>query len=79
MVKKQSSTPKPLESIEKVPSEPAHPHSNKLRTSEVVIVITVIFAVAICVLLVLGAIAVVRNLPVWWNQLFGIKIQTWLI
>ncbi len=79
MVQNQPSTPAPLKQPEKVPSEPGHPHTNKIRASEIVIIITVIFAVIICVLLVLGAIALVRNLPVWWKQIFGMQIYTWFV
>jgi hypothetical protein len=77
MVKNQPSTPEPVQPPEKVPAEPGRPHTNKIRASEVVIIITVIFAVIICVLLVLGAIALIRNFPVWWNQIFGLQIHTW--
>jgi len=79
MVQNQPSTPAPVQPPEKVPSQPGRPHTNKIRASEVVIIITVIFAVIICVLLVLGAIALVRNLPVWWKQIFGMQIQTWFV
>jgi hypothetical protein len=77
MVQNQPSTPAPVQTPEKVPSEQDRPNTRKIRASEVVIIITVIFAVIICVLLVLGAIAVVRNLPAWWKQIFGLQINTW--
>jgi hypothetical protein len=79
MVQNQPSTPAPTQPPEKVPSETGRPHTRKIRASEVVIIITVIFAVIICVLLVLGAIALVRNFPVWWKQIFGLQIHTWLV
>jgi hypothetical protein len=79
MVQNKPSPPAPMQSPEKVPSEPGRPHTNKMRASEVVIIIAVIFAVIICVLLVLGAIALVRNLPVWWKQIFGLQIHTWFV
>ncbi len=78
MAKTQPSTPAPIQPSENAPVEPGSPKTRKIRASEVVIIITVIFAVIICVLLVLGAIAVVRNLPVWWKQIFGLQIQNWL-
>lgn len=76
MVQNQPSTPSPVQPPEKVTSEPGNPRPRKIRASEVVIIITVIFAVIICVLLVLGAIALVRNFPVWWKQIFGLLINT---
>ena len=79
MVQNQPSTPSPVQTPEKVPSEPGNPPTRKIRASEVVIIITVIFAIIICVLLVLGAIALVRNFPVWWKQIFGLLIHTWLV
>ena len=79
MVQNQPSTPDPLQPTEKVSSESGRPHKNKMRASEVVIIITVIFAVFICVLLILGAIALVRNLPVWWKQIFGLQIHAWFV
>jgi hypothetical protein len=79
MVQNQPSTPEPVQQPEKLPSEPGRPQTRKIRASEVVIIITVIFAVIICVLLVLGAITLVRNFPVWWKQIFGLQIHTWLV
>ena len=78
MAKTQPSIPTPVAPPENASMEPVSPKTRKIRASEVVIIITVIFAVIICVLLVLGAIAVVRNLPVWWKQIFGLQIQYWL-
>jgi hypothetical protein len=79
MVQNQPSTPAPVQTPEKAPLGPGRPNARKIRASEVVIIITVIFSVIICILLVLGAIALVRNLPVWWKQIFGLQIHTWLV
>ncbi len=45
---------------------------SRLRASEVVIIITIIFACLICVLLIIGFIALVKNFPAWWHNLFGL-------
>ena len=79
MVQNKPSPPAPVQPPEMLTSEPGHPHTNKMRASEVVIIFTVIFAVIICVLLVLGVIVLVRNLPVWWKQIFGMQIHNWFI
>ena len=77
MDQNQSPTPVPSVAPEKSPQELDRPHTNRIRASEVIIIITVIFAVIICVLLVLGAIAVVHNFPTWWKQIFGLQLSTW--
>ncbi len=77
MVKKSQTTPAPVPPPAPAanPGEsgtPQKPPQSRLRASEVVIIITIIFACLICVLLIIGFIALVKSFPAWWHNLFGL-------
>lgn len=54
------------------------PYNNapkKIRPSEIVIILAIVFGCIICGLLTWGVVALIRQLPVWWHNLFGMAVS----
>jgi hypothetical protein len=43
----------------------------KVRSSEIVIILAIVFGCIICGLLAWGFVALIRQFPVWWKNIFG--------
>jgi hypothetical protein len=66
-------TPSPLPQS-KITPPTVTPYDNtpkKVRLSEVVIILAIVFGCIICGLLAWGVVALIRHFPVWWHNVFG--------
>ena len=75
VTQEQESVPAPAASSpSKITPPVVTPYEGKkkgIRSSEVIIIIAIIFGVIICGFLIWGVIAFFKNIPEWWKNIFG--------
>jgi len=76
----QNEVQKPQPPLKITPPEVPPPgEPKKVRPSEIIIIILIILGCALCGLLIWGLVALIHQLPTWWQNIFGLIVPSPLI